>query len=107
MNCDDYANGRRSSPAFAIGGETEGAPPIMLIKAGDLEPYALKRATAEKCLAVVERVIAAQGEHAEPLLVKLQHEIVEQLREGDELTDEEEQRERLQQNPTVSNPLNS
>jgi hypothetical protein len=44
--------------------------------------------------------------------LKLQHELAEQLHEHkrafpDRLTDEEDQRERLQLNPKVSNPLNS
>lgn len=68
---------RRSSPAFAIGGDTMRRGDVVYVEMPDF--VVLERATAEKCLALVERVLASQGEHAEPLIVKLQHELSEQL----------------------------
>jgi hypothetical protein len=38
------------------------------------------RAMIERCRALVERALAAQGEHAEPDLVKLQHDLADLTR---------------------------
>lgn len=84
MNGDSY----RTTPAFAIApihrsGPEQFTRAIMHELLPEIGPGGalaiLHRPTAEKCLALVERVLAAQGEVPEPLLVKLQHALVREL----------------------------
>jgi hypothetical protein len=61
---------------------------------------------APRCRILVERVLAAQGDAAEPELIQLQHELAELLDGPESLTDEEDQRERACIHTNTFSPFN-
>ena len=79
---------RRSTPAFAIGGDTAKRGEIIYVEESeeisafvDHEQAALAAwdYRGPKCLALANRVLAAQGDAAEPELVQLQHDLAEMI----------------------------
>lgn len=77
----------RSTPAFAIGGDTAKRGEIIYLTEAiafvDHEQAQLAAwdYMGPKCLALVERALASQGDAAEPELVQLQHDLAETIKQ--------------------------